>query len=522
MTTDRSQDQEPVFAFLADPATHGGHPVRRIDTHAAVVFLAGDRVLKVKRAVRFPFLDYSTLERRRHFCAREIEVNRRFAPELYRGVVAIGRAPDGTLSIGEDGEPVEYAVEMARFDEAKTLDHLAESSGIGEQLADDLGRSVVAAHRDAPAIEPEPWIAALNSYREQDTAAFRALPELFAPDDVQALDHMAREACVRLAPLLRARGRAGLVRQLHGDLHLGNIVLCDGRPVLFDAIEFDPLVASGDVLYDLAFLLMDLVQRGLALPANIVLNRYLADARRRDDLDGLAALPFFQSIRAAIRAKVTAARLDHAAASEREAIAALARSYFALACDLLKPARPTLVAIGGLSGTGKSRLGRLLAPTLAPAPGAVILRSDVVRKARFDVAETDKLPAGAYTADVTAGVYAALTTDMQRAVAAGYSVIVDAVFAHAEERDALRDAAGSCGINLHGLFLTADLETRLARIGSRGADASDADAEVARGQQSYELGAMDWIPVDASGTPDETLERARVALALNGDARASP
>ena len=136
MTTDSTQDQEPVFAFLADPATHGGHPVRRIDTHAAVVFLAGDRVLKVKRAVRFPFLDYSTLERRRHFCEREIEVNRRFAPELYRSVVAIGRASDGTLAIGGDGTPVEYAVEMARFDEAKTLDHLAESSGIGEQLAE--------------------------------------------------------------------------------------------------------------------------------------------------------------------------------------------------------------------------------------------------------------------------------------------------------------------------------------------------------------------------------------------------
>src|SRR3954451_24842106 len=130
MTADSTQDQEPGFAFLADPATHGGHPVRRIDPHGAAVFLAGDRVLTVKRAVRFPFLDYSTLERRRHFCEREVEVNRPFAPELYRGVIAIARAPDGMLSIGGDGEPVEYAVEMARFDEAKTLDRLAESSGI--------------------------------------------------------------------------------------------------------------------------------------------------------------------------------------------------------------------------------------------------------------------------------------------------------------------------------------------------------------------------------------------------------
>jgi uncharacterized protein len=520
MTADSTQDQEPVFAFLADPATHGGHPVRRIDTHAATVFLAGDRALKVKRAVRFPFLDYSTLERRRHFCEREVEVNQRFAPDLYRGVVAIARKPDGTLTIGGDGTPVEWAVEMARFDEAKTLDHLAESSGIGEQLADDLGRAVAAAHRDAPALEAEPWIAALDSYREQNTAAFHALPELFAPDDVQALDHTARGTFARLAPLLRARGRAGLVRHLHGDLHLGNIVLRGERPVLFDAIEFDPLVASGDVLYDLAFLLMDLVQRGLALPANIVLNRYLTDAKRPDDLDGLAALPFFQSIRAAIRAKVTAARLDHATGRKRKEIAALARSYFALACDLLKPARPTVVAIGGLSGTGKSRLGRLLAPTLAPAPGAVILRSDVKRKTQFDIAETDKLPTDAYTADVTAGVYAALATDMERAVAAGYSVIVDAVFARPQEREAIRDAAGSCGIDLHGLFLTADLKTRLARIGSRSADASDADAKVARNQESYDVGAMNWRIVDASGSPDDTLARARTVLNQHGVTKA--
>src|SRR5262249_37192176 len=160
-------------------------------------------------------------------------------------------------------------------------------------------------------------------------------------------------------PLLVERGRHGLIKQIHGDLHLGNIVLLDGRPVLFDAIEFSPIIASGDVLYDLAFLLMDLVERGLEAPANIVLNRYLIETRRTEDLDALATLPFHLSMRAAIRAKVTAARLDHAKDDEeRSEIAGMARKYFDFACRFLAPAPPMLVAVGGLSGTGKSLLAR--------------------------------------------------------------------------------------------------------------------------------------------------------------------
>src|SRR5262245_30875724 len=154
-TTEESTGQEPVHAFLADPATFG-QPVRRIDTHAATAFLAGERALKVKRAVRFPFLDYSTLERRRFYCKREVEVNRRFAPELYRGVVAITREADGSLAIGGDGAPVEWAVDMRRFDEDRTLDHLAASSGIDEALADELARAVVIAHGHAPVVDAKP------------------------------------------------------------------------------------------------------------------------------------------------------------------------------------------------------------------------------------------------------------------------------------------------------------------------------------------------------------------------------
>ena len=502
--------QDEVLAFLADPASHGGHKVKRIDTHAASVFLVGDRALKLKRAVRFPFLDYSTLAKRKEAAAAELAVNAPFAPEIYRGVVPVTREASGRLAIAGAGTPVEWLVEMRRFDEKRTLDHVV--GDIDEALAEALGHAVAAAHAKAPPVKAEPWIAALGAYIGEHAAAFRQHPEIFPAAKIDALARGSRAAYERIVPLLRERGRRGFIRRIHGDLHLGNIVLIDGKPVLFDAIEFSDIIASGDVFYDLAFLLMDLLERGLAQAANIVFNRYLADTRREEDFEELAALPLFLSLRAAIRAEVTAARMERAQAAEQERIARMARAYFAFARRAITPPAPKLVAVGGLSGTGKTKLARALAPELLPMPGAVVLRSDVERKALFGVGETDKLPAAAYTGEVGARVYATLTGEARRVLAARHSVIVDAVFADPGERAAIAAMAKSVPTAMHGLFLTADLDTRLARVGARARDASDADAAVARAQERYDLGPLDWTPVDASGTPESILALARAAL----------
>jgi uncharacterized protein len=502
--------QEEAFRFLGDPRTHGGQTVQRIDTHAASVFLAGDRALKVKRAVRFPFLDYSTLAKRKAACEAELTVNAPYAPQIYRGVVAIARTADGKLAIGGSGEAVEWAVDMRRFDEKRTLDHIA--GEIDESLADALARAVAAAHARSRVVETDPWIAALGSYIDEHAATFAQFPDIFPTAVNTDLARASRAAYERIVPLLRERGRQGFVRRIHGDLHLGNVVLIDGNPVLFDAIEFSDIIASGDVLYDLAFLLMDLCERGLKLPANVVLNRYLAETRRDENLDALEALPFFLSMRAAIRARVTAPRLERADAEKRPALARLARAYFDFAVAAIAPPPPAFIAVGGLSGTGKSKLARMLAPDIAPLPGAVIVRSDVERKTLFGVDETEKLATDAYSEGVTARVYSALAAKACRTVVAGHSVIVDAVFARPHERAAIDEAAKSLRKPLQGLFLIADMETRVRRVGSRLRDASDADATVARAQEGYELGSLDWPSVDASGTPEATLTRAKATL----------
>jgi uncharacterized protein len=512
MTADDPQAE--VLAFLGDPVTHGmmfaDEEVKRIDTHASVIFLAGDQALKVKRRVRYPFLDYSTLEKRKAACEAELAVNRAFAPELYRGVIAITREGNGELALAGDGTPVEWAVEMARFDESATLDQVADRGGLDLALADTLGRVVAAAHAQAPVADAQGWPERLLKYIQDNGGELDQHPELFEPGDVETLSRACRAALRRNERLMRERGGAGLVRRGHGDLHLGNIVLIDGRPVLFDAIEFDPLIATGDVLYDLAFLLMDLIDRKLDAAANVVLNRYLAETRRPDDLDGLAMLPLVLSVRAAIRAKVAAEKLD-VGASERYAAIGVAREYFGLAQRLIAPPAPQLVAIGGLSGTGKSTVARALAPALPPPPGAVVLRSDVERKALFGKPETEPLPASAYTADVTRRVYAALADKARRVATAGHTAIVDAVFARPEERSQIAAAARASRVPFHGLFLAAGLDVRVARVSARPPDASDADAAVAREQESYDPGPIEWTRVDASGDIEATVAAARRA-----------
>jgi len=505
-------EQSEVISFLSDPRRFGKcATVSRIDTHGSIVFLAGDDVYKVKRAVRFPFMDFSTLEKRRVACEAEIEVNKTNAPNLYFNAVPIVRTANG-LSWGGDGEIVEWAVHMRRFDENSTLDKVAERQELTAAVITRLARAVVRSHESAPLRDGATAVKQLRLYLDQNEEAFAADRSLFDPEQVKRLASSAREVLSAVTPVLIARGEAGYVRRCHGDLHLRNIALIDGEPTLFDAIEFDDAIAVGDILYDLAFLLMDLEERGLRPQANHLFNRYIwlsADST----LSGLAALPIFLSIRAAIRAKVIAANLANLSGDERNRAASEVRRYFWFAEDFLRPRPARLLAIGGLSGTGKSALAGQIAPTLGRAPGAVWLRSDIERKRLLKIQETDHLPVVAYDEAVGRQVYDRIRRLAAQALQAGQSVVVDAVHATADEQKAVEAVAADLDVAFTGLWLEASLEARLKRVSGRTNDASDADAIVARSQKANQPGAS-WPRLDAAGDLASTTASALSILTL--------
>ncbi|MGB8313011.1 MAG: AAA family ATPase, partial [Aestuariivirga sp.] len=337
--------------------------------------------------------------------------------------------------------------------------------------------------------------------------AFTDSPDLFPHEAAFEFHGLYADALARLKPLLDRRGDAGLVRRCHGDIHCANVVILADKPVLFDAIEFSEKIATIDVLYDLAFLIMDLLRHAQHRAANLVLNRYLHLRRAEEDLSGLQALPLFLATRSGVRALVTADLVHELPASESSKLCGASHDYFSASIAFLKPSAPQITCVGGLSGTGKSTLAAALAPSLGPPPGALHIRSDVERKVLAGVAETGRLGLEHYTPANSVKVYAALFDRAERALAAGRAVIMDAVFAHESERHAAESLAKRKGASFHGIWLEARPEILKARVAARIGDASDATPEVIEAQLGYNLGNMTWSSVDASGSPEEVHAR---------------
>ncbi|KUF11826.1 AAA family ATPase [Pseudoponticoccus marisrubri] len=514
-------DQSEILRFLKDPGTHPGAPeVTEIQTHGAHVFLAGEMALKIKRAVRYDYLDYSTLAAREAALRRELELNAPAAPTLYRDVIPVTREADGRLALDGDGRPVEWVLRMVRFPDDDQLDRVAARGALDRALAEALGARIADYHAAAPLRRGPDGAGPLRDILAELGREFAGMGDALPEKTVRDLLDRAAVELENRAALLDARASAGHVRRCHGDLHLSNIVLLDGVPHPFDALEFSEALGTCDVLYDLAFLLMDLLHRGLGMAANAVLNSYVSRAGRPAHLDGLAALPLFLSVRAAISAMV-AVQTARARGGDED-LPEQARRYLQESGTALHPVPPRLVAIGGLSGTGKTTLARALAPALGRAPGAVHLRSDVIRKALHGVDPLTRLPEDAYTPGMTAQVYAAMEDGARAALAAGQSVIVDAVFLKPTERASLATVADETGATFAGLWLEAPEPVLLQRVTGRRGDASDADARIVRMQTGLPRGALDWRSIDASGGAEATRTAACEALALSPDADGTP
>jgi aminoglycoside phosphotransferase family enzyme/predicted kinase len=478
--TDLEQHERLVSAMM-DPAAWpaAGADRRRIDTHISTVVLAGDWAYKLKKPLYLGFLDFLSMEAREHACREELRLNRRLAPDLYLDVCRITGAVDHPAVDG-DGPLVDWAVRMRRFDpDAVLSQHL---DRLDDALVDGLAAEVAAFHGqvDRAAADdvggPGPACAAMRQNFEQ-------IRQFHPPaaERLQRLEAWTASLCERISPLLQQRHDAGFTRECHGDLHLGNVALIDGRPVVFDAIEFNPALRWIDPINDVAFMTMDLQQRSLDWQARRFVNRYLEVT---GDYAGLALLRGFEVYRALVRAKIASIRLGQAdlAAADRAAVEREFGGYLDLADRLCRPARPALVLMHGVSGSGKSHAAYALLERL----DAVVVRSDVERKRLLGLAAgADATAHGAYRADMTDRTYARLAELAGGLLEAGYSAIVDATFLRAEQRQRFRQLADTQGRP----FVIVDCEAprdvlvqRLAARSDTAGNVSDADVAVLDGQ----------------------------------------
>jgi aminoglycoside phosphotransferase family enzyme/predicted kinase len=502
------EDQSAIVEFLSSPSTYGELPVERVETHASIVFLAGTRAYKLKRAVRFDYLDFSTVERRRELCEAEVRLNRRTAPTIYRGALPVTREADGALALGGAGTPIEWLVDMNRFSQDALLDRLASAGRLSLELMPPLAAAIAGFHRSAEPRRDHGGTAGMSWVIDGNAAGFAEFGRAcLDPSAAARVTSDSVRELERLTPRLEHRRESGLVRQCHGDLHLRNIVVLDGRPTPFDGVEFNEKISCTDVLYDLAFLVMDLWRRRLPQHANVILNGYLADS---GDFDGVALLPLFLACRAAVRAKTsaTAAAQVHEDGRRRDELRATAREYLAMAERLLHPPRACLVAVGGLSGSGKSTLARTLAPGIGAVPGAIVLRSDETRKQLSGVPVLERLGPEGYSSRMSERVYNTLAERAAWLLRCGHSVVVDAVHARPEERQAIERIGTAAAVPFIGLWLDAPESVLIARTEARRNDASDADAKVVRLQRAQDAGHITWSRIDAAHSTAAVLSTA--------------
>lgn len=499
---------------MEEPATYGqgSQEITSIRTHAAIIFLVGDDAYKIKQPVKYPYLDFSTLEKRYEICKQELALNKPNAPAIYKGLLPITREADGHLQLNGSGTPVEWAVHMARFNDDDILDHIAKDGNFTKLIATSLAREIAGFHEMLPPNEIEDGAERMLTIIRQIETVFQATAAHLPKGLPEEFIKLACENLEQNRQPLDERARAGLIRHCHGDLHLQNIVMMDGKPTLFDALEFDPELATIDVLYDLAFLLMDLNHHNLKHHACTLFSRYILEAWPLAQTHGFKIMPLFMAIRAAIRAMVAAeaAELNSEMKAAKQEEAA---SYLQQAIGFFTPTAPRLYAVGGLSGSGKSTLAHALSPLLEGPVGAIRLRSDVTRKLIFNLEEFAPSPDWVYTPENIQRVYDELYEKATAILKEGQSVMLDAVFSRPHERAAVRDLAAKLNLPFSALWLEATPETLKQRVRSRIEDASDADEAVVTKQLKRTSAGVHceqegWVRLDANGTPEQCLTTA--------------
>lgn len=470
-----------VANLLAD-FRHRDPEARLIETHISSVLLSGDSAYKIKKPLDLGFLDFSTLAIRKHFCEEELRLNRRLAPSLYLGVVAITGTPEAPELDGE-GTALEYLVHMRRFNDGDQLDRLLASQGLDSALMDDIADRVAAFHIDATPVGAGKNFGTPAQVWQPVAENFSQMRERISDEDLleslDTLEDWSRRQYDQLHDRFADRRREGFIRECHGDMHLRNIALVDGEVVIFDGIEFSSDLRWIDVINDLAFLLMDLERRGLEGHAWRLRNRYLEIT---GDYRGLALLPFYQVYRALVRAKVKAIRLadSRLQGEERAETEQGLHRDIALAESFTRPSPRCLTITVGVSGSGKSTA----ALWLVEGFGAIRVRSDAERQRIFAQerkAGGDDVGQGIYRAGATAAVYDHLAVTARAILDSGYPVIVDATFIRRARRRQLADIARDREVPFVILNMECPrsvLEERIRARRQAGSDISEADIKV--------------------------------------------
>ncbi len=434
----------PLIQALHDPACYD-HPVqdiRLVETHISWVLLAGDYVYKIKKPVNLGFLDFSTLEKRRFYCGEELRLNRRLAESLYLGVSAITGSASHPVLNG-NGEAIEYAVRMVRFPEEARLDRMLARGELGAAHIDSLAQELAGFHgRIRVAGDGSPYGDPEHVYEPVKQNFEQIRPRIEAQDRnlLQRLETWSEQSFSGLRRTFEDRKRQGFIRECHGDAHLANMVWLDGRAVLFDCLEFNENLRWIDTMSEVAFLTMDLDDRGHPELARHALNAYLEQS---GDYAGLAVFRFYQVYRALVRAKVACIRLGQGGLNEEEKrrVREEYLGYVNLADRYTRAAPTALIITHGLSGSGKTWLSQQLLEAL----DAIRLRSDVERKRLHGLAPHQRsgsgIDSGIYTAEAGRRTYARLAELADTILQAGYPVIVDAAFLRRGQRDPFRALA---------------------------------------------------------------------------------
>ena len=498
------------------PDSAGG--VSLIETHISWVLLAGDYAWKLKKPLDLGFLDFSTLERRREACEAELRLNRRTVPELYEAVVPVWRTAAG-VCVGDrpvdaaapGATPLDYLVRMRRFDQSALFEARLAAGQLEPALFDRLARHVAAFHEDAAVAQPGDGfgdaVAVMAPVRQNFAQIRERVSDAVMLRELARIEAWAEARFAALTPVFDARLAAGRVRECHGDLHLGNLIVLDGEPRLFDAIEFSAALRWTDVVADIAFLVMDLQARGRIDLASRFLDAWLA---RSGDYVGLQLLPWYLSYRAMVRAKVAAIRAGQVEGAARADTLAECARYLALAAAQMQPPAPALLIASGLSGAGKTSQSQ----PLVEGCGVIRVRADVERKRLFgldaDARSGSTLGGGLYSAQASARTYAGLAELARAVVEAGYPVLVDATFLKRAQRAAFAELAATLGVPFAILAFDAPVETLRARVRQRaeaGTDASEADVAVLETQlrarepfEEEELACV--VPIDTASAPD--------------------